>query len=435
MANNKIQIRRSVSNSVVTGLANGELAYTQNTNLLYIGAPDGSSPIIIGGLYNFGTLTANAALVANSTSGIDKIVVANLVATRIWANGADGSGGAVLSTNSTGGLYWGTAGGGGSVTSVDSANGIAGGPISTSGTLYAVAGVGVATNSSGINVLANNGISANSTGVFAVAGVGAVTNSTGIHVLANSGIVSNSTGVFVRANNGIAANATGVYVTAGPTLTVNATGVHINTTGTVQMRDLTLTGNLNVSGTLTTIDATNLIVKDNFIQLADQQDDGTSFLDAVDSGFFSTAGNTSVQYYSGLARVASLSSNTNPYFKLFSTSAAPNTTTISTSVNIGTLQSFLSPWGAGGAFVVNATAISITANGTVSASLAANSLSLTTALIATSGGTGYNTYTAGDILVGNSGNAFTKMSIGTDGAILQVSSSSIVWGGLDGGTF
>ena len=104
---NQIQIKRSVANAVVTGLANGELAFTQNSNVLYIGAPDGSSgSLAIGGLRTPGTLTANQALVANSTSGIDKVIVANLVPTQVYANGGVGSAGQLLSSAGAGNVYW-----------------------------------------------------------------------------------------------------------------------------------------------------------------------------------------------------------------------------------------------------------------------------------------------------------------------------------------
>ena len=88
---NKIQIKRSTANATVTGLSNGELAFTQASNTLWIGLPDGSGVASIGGVRNPGTLTANQALVANSTSGIDKVIVANLAPTNVWANGAAGS--------------------------------------------------------------------------------------------------------------------------------------------------------------------------------------------------------------------------------------------------------------------------------------------------------------------------------------------------------
>jgi hypothetical protein len=106
MANNTIQIKRSTANGVVTGLANGELAFTQASNTFWIGMPDGSGTASIGGVRSPGVLTANQALVANATSGIDKVIVANLVATSIYANGASGAAGETLVANSTGGLYW-----------------------------------------------------------------------------------------------------------------------------------------------------------------------------------------------------------------------------------------------------------------------------------------------------------------------------------------
>ena len=46
---NKIQIKRSVANATVSGLSNGELAFTQASNTLHIGLPDGSGVLRIGG--------------------------------------------------------------------------------------------------------------------------------------------------------------------------------------------------------------------------------------------------------------------------------------------------------------------------------------------------------------------------------------------------
>ena len=107
MAVNKIQIKRSVANGVVSGLANGELAFTQASNTLWIGLPDGSGVASIGGVRYPGTLTANQALVANSTSGIDKIIVGNATITTLYANGSQGTSGQVLVSNGTS-VFWGT---------------------------------------------------------------------------------------------------------------------------------------------------------------------------------------------------------------------------------------------------------------------------------------------------------------------------------------
>lgn len=103
---NKIQIKRSVANATVTGLSNGELAFTQAGNTLHIGLPDGSGTLRIGGAMVPGTLTANQALVANATGFINEIRVANAVIDKIYANGSHGSAGGILSVDGSGEIFW-----------------------------------------------------------------------------------------------------------------------------------------------------------------------------------------------------------------------------------------------------------------------------------------------------------------------------------------
>lgn len=104
---NLIKIKRSSATAAPTTLNEGELAFSYLSGKLFIG--NSSAVIPIGGTHNPGVLTANQALVANATSAIDKIIVANLQPTFIYANGASGTAGQVLLSNSTGGVYWGTA--------------------------------------------------------------------------------------------------------------------------------------------------------------------------------------------------------------------------------------------------------------------------------------------------------------------------------------
>jgi hypothetical protein len=103
---NKIQIKRSTANATVTGLANGELAFTQASNTLHIGLPDGSGTLRIGGAQYPGTLTNSHALVANATGYIDEVRTANAVIDKIYANGTHGATGSVLSVDSSGEIYW-----------------------------------------------------------------------------------------------------------------------------------------------------------------------------------------------------------------------------------------------------------------------------------------------------------------------------------------
>ena len=94
MANNTfIQIKRSLTTNTPTSLYQGEMAWSNSSQTLYIGNPDGSNTVTaIGTKLNYGTLTANAVLVANSTSGINKVFAANLQVNYIEANGAGNTG-------------------------------------------------------------------------------------------------------------------------------------------------------------------------------------------------------------------------------------------------------------------------------------------------------------------------------------------------------
>lgn len=263
-------------------------------------------------------------------------------------------------------------------------------------------------------VIANSGLSANATGVFVVPQNGLSVNTTGLYVVAGNGIISNTTGVFANVGSGI---------------TIASGAIAVNTV--LQITDLTLTGNLTVQGTTTTIDTTTLQVKDNMVVLADQLATTGTFTDNVDTGWYLKTGNTSVNFYAGIARVAASSTNTNPYFKLFSTGTLPNSTIIDTSATQGTLQAYLNT----GALISNSTVVNITANATLSSALIANSLTLTTALLGIYGGTGKLTVANNALLVGNSTNGYNELTLGTQGYVLQSSGTALVYDILDGGTF
>jgi hypothetical protein len=88
-----------------------------------------------------------------------------------------------------------------------------------------------------------------------------------------------------------------------------------------------------------------------------------------------------------------------------------------------------------GGLISNSTAVTITANSTLAVSITANSLTLSSPLVGTSGGTGLNSYTAEDLLVANASNGFRKLGLGTSGYVLQSNGSALVYDTLDGGTF
>lgn len=395
MANNRIQIRRSTANGTVSGLANGELAFTQVSNTLWIGLPDGSGSARIGGVDNPGVLTANQSLVANSTLGINRVLASNVDLQILGANSSPGSAGQILySGGASANAYWAAApgGGGGSVTQVNTGIGLTGGPVTTNGT---------------ISVLANNGLVANTTGVFVIGG---------------DGLVSNATGVHIGSGNGISVSADAIAINSGSTLTVNSTGVHVNSA--LSITDLALSGNLTVSGTLTTVDATNLVVKDPIIKLAN----GNASTDTLDIGFYGVYGASGAKY-TGLFRDVD-----DGLWKLFTGANSEPTTTVNTAA-VGYLQGTLQAFLTSGAFVANSTQVIITANSTVSSTITANTLTLTTALAATSGGTGKGTMTSQAILVGNTTNGYNELALGASGLVLQSNGTALVYDTLDGGVF
>ena len=212
------------------------------------------------------------------------------------------------------------------------------------------------------------------------------------------------------------------------------------TAATLRVAEIT-TGNLTVTGTLTTIDSVNIQVKDATFKLADAQSNTASYVDSLDFGIYGTYGNNSSNTnYSGIYRDHNSSNSSYAVWKVFASKTQPTDTIdgSSPSYNLGALQAYLQPYGPTGAFVANSTSVNITANSTFSVGITANSVSFTSALAATSGGTGVNTYATGDILYSGSTNpsALTKLTIGSSGYVLQSNSIGLPqWATLDGGSF
>ena len=83
---NTIQIKRSTGTAAPTSLAAGELAYSSNSNKLYVGHPDGTTGnVIIGGSlftnmldHTIGTLTASSAILVDANSKINQLLTGNL---------------------------------------------------------------------------------------------------------------------------------------------------------------------------------------------------------------------------------------------------------------------------------------------------------------------------------------------------------------------
>ena len=413
---NLIQIKRSATTATPTSLANGELAYTSNGDVLFIGAPDGSNTVTaIAGKRYPGTLTANQALVANSTSYLDVIKTANLYIGTFTVDTIN----AVANTTHLG---------------LAANNELT--------TTYAVKtyvdssiSYTVTSGSSNTQVLFNNsGVVGGDAGLTYNSGTDTLTS---VNFSGNGALVTSVNAAAVGGNTASDLNtyadnkAANAYANA---IAYAASNTYVNSTfaplasptftGTVNIADLAISGNVDINGTLTTIDATNLSVNDSIIELA-RSNGG----DTLDIGFYGTY-NDGTEKYTGLIR----DQNDSGVYKLFTGLEVEPTTTVDTANGtfaLGTLNAYLNS----SALLSNSTVTNITANSTVSVALTANTLSLTTALAGTSGGTGLASYTAEDIIVANSTNGFRTLSLGTDGQVLQSNGSALLYSNLDGGSF
>jgi hypothetical protein len=465
---NIIQIRRSIANSTVTGLANGELAFTANGKVFYIGDPSDGSSIRIGGEQVPGTLTANQALVANSTSGIDNIIVANLAPTGIFANGAMGASNQLLASDAGGNVYWLDQGAVSinvdstySWTNVHSfsANLNANVVNATSFTI----GTDLIANSSNIvfttgtitaNAFYGNGASITSVDAATVGG----NSASDLRSFANdmaSNAYSNAMSDTLSRNGVYTGNnefSNGTTFSSNVTLSgyfnsnvvpqanvshnlgsaeLNWKTVYANTVNAVSGNfsgNVAVLGDLTVTGNLTTIDINSVVVSDPLIYLAGNN----TTTDTVDIGFVG-------QYYGDtLIRNAGLfRDHDDGIFKLFThlaqdVKANNNIDIADSSYNIATLQAYLNS----GALVSNSLTVTITANSTVNVNITANSLVLSSPLLGNSGGTGLSSYSNNDLMIANSTNGFTPLAFNANvGYVLQSNGTAIVYDKLDGGTF
>lgn len=306
----------------------------------------------------------------------------------------------------------------------------------SSGSINGTAGANItgSVNVTG-TVLVGSNVAINAT-AFAVGNSTSNTTITGTGVSVGNNTVTGSQIVSVANASGntvlgatrfAVSNSTAVVFVANTTkLTFSGANVDFGTS-TTKLGPTQINGDLSVTGTVTTVDTVNLTVTDSMIKLASGQANTTTYTDAVDIGFYGVYGNTSVTRYAGLAR-----DSVSGQFMLFGDLlTAPGNTSITTTTPLSTLNAYLNA----GGLASNSSAVTITANSSVAVNITANSLSLSTPLAAISGGTGTGVYTPGDLLVGNSGNSLTKLSLGTAGDLLQSNGTALVYGSLDGGVF
>jgi hypothetical protein len=332
VSNTSILIKRSTSTSTPSSLKAGEIAYSYQSNTFFIGTSDGTGALALGGYNTYNTV--NSATAANTASTLVKRDANGAFSGRLYgdANSADQlttshnfsvSGGDI--TASAVGFN-----GTGDVTLNASLNNIAGLTAGTYGSSTLIPIVTVAANGR-IVAIQNASGSLSATANFSISGnTGTSSFYTGntFHLIANNG-TGISTNAYTVGNDS--------YVSVGFDNTItrsNTTAVGPQTIST----DLTVAGNLVVSGATTFVNTSIVQTSDSLIKLAANN----TTADVVDIGFYGTY-NSSGQKYAGLIREGSGGPNAGNFYLFKDLTTDPTANTVNyAGLSKGTLYADLS---------------------------------------------------------------------------------------------
>lgn len=394
MANTALRIKRSTTTGVPVSLQSGELAYSYQSNTMFIGSPAGTGVVNIGGLYY--TSTIDAATSANTVGTIVKRDAAgNIFVGHANVRSISFSDGGVLST----GAFSGNAN---SATQfqTDRYINVTGGDITASAQLFN--GTANATLSAALNSIA--GLTAGTYGGSTVIPIIQVAANGRVMTIANSATISTSLNLAGDSGTDAidlvtdtltftgGAGLTSTVGTNSVTFDVDNTVVRANTPSLIQTidGDIIISGNLSVLGTETIINVDTLEISDPLLYLA-----GNNYIsDAVDIGFIGHYNNGSANLHAGFIRHAG-----NKDFYVFDgynvEPEGNNVINISgNGFNVANLRAnLISAWS-------NVTSLQVgTLN--VAGATTLKSLTLTDDLTVSNGGTGASSFTAGGIVIGD----------------------------------
>ena len=278
MANTVIQLKYSDTTATPPSLNTAEPAYSNNSNKLFIGQSDGSV-VAIGGKYY--TALIDAATSANTASTIVKRDADNkFTAGTITANL---SGNATTATTLKNGRNF-------SIDGLDVE--------STTVGFDGSAAVVLQGNLKTTGVTAGTYGGASQIPVFTVDSKGRLTaaSNTGISVPSNLSVAGdtgsgslalNSDTLTIAGRDGLAS----IFVDANNTVLLDVDNTVVRTTGGTISGDLSVTGNLVVSGNTVTQDVETIVVQDSLVKYANNNS-----ADALDIGFFGQYNDGTTKY-------------------------------------------------------------------------------------------------------------------------------------------
>ena len=371
-----LRIKRSAGTSTPGSLSSGELAYSFASNTLFIGTPANGVIAIAGANVASLLLTATDA---NNASTIVRRSAGGSFAGRLLGNANSAT---TLETNRNFSIN-------GDIVSTPIAfNGSSDVTISAAlSTLIGSPGTYGSTTSIPVITVAANG---------RITSISTTTVDSSFSITGDSGstTVDNGDSFAVTGGQGITSTVTDDVIT----LDVDNTVLRSNTSGARQVistpisisGDLSVSGNLVISGETSYQNVTTLNISDPLIYLAANNYSS----DIVDIGFAGNYYDGSTQRHTGIIR----KNGTNEYYLFTNYDKEPNTNII----NVNDAS-----------FVKANVNASYLKGNVIATTITSDTLSLTTALPVTSGGTGVNTFDAGKIVIGDGSNSLKSLTNST----------------------
>jgi len=318
-SNTIIQIRRSSTTSIPSDLKPGELAYSYLSNTLFLGNTTGTGVVNIGGLLY--TQTIDQATAANTANTLVKRAADGSFAGQLY--GTANLAIATVSNNTfqiTGGDITASAQyfqGNNNVTLNASLNSIAGLTPGYYGNPTSIPTIQIGANGRILSVTTNT----ISSSIVISGNTGSSTLQTGNVLL----IVGNGTGIVATETANGSGGANVVISTDNTVVRSNTTSVGPQTIST----DLTVAGNLIVTGTQTFVNTSTVQTNDSLIKLAANNTVG----DVVDIGFYGQSNiNPSVagsNVFHGIIREGSGGTNAGDFYVFKNLATDPTNNTVS----------------------------------------------------------------------------------------------------------